>query len=142
VSIVYVPLINSPRFAIVDDEDGPRVLQHQWRLRVQNGKQWPVARIDGKDVRLSRFVMRMATLNGVQVITDRNNPLDCRKKSLQTAPIPFSQLAARDKRKARQEKRRKSEEPRCRHLFELAESGRYACLRCKVTARFIFDVDL
>lgn len=100
---VLIPVKGSPTFAIVDEEDAPRVLQHLWRVHYKNKKPWVVTIIDKEIVRLSRFVMGDTPLDGFVVLTDPDFPFDCRKSTLRRVPEPFDQVAARDKRENRRE---------------------------------------
>lgn len=63
-------------FALVDRQDAARVCRHRWR-RVDGT---PTARIDGRDVRLGRFIMHPGRTSRVRNLC--GDPLDCRRENL------------------------------------------------------------
>jgi hypothetical protein len=79
---VRVPILHRPGlFALVDDEDGPRVLKHVWRL---SGDGIPVRRfaLAGRDRKQSLPRFLLDPPRGVVVRFRNGDRLDCRRENL------------------------------------------------------------
>jgi hypothetical protein len=84
---VRVPILHRPGvFALVDDEDAPRVLRYQWRLNTDGipVRRFAVAGRDRKES-LPRFLL--APPKGVVVRFRNKNRLDCRRENLTTPMV-------------------------------------------------------
>lgn len=79
---LMVPLANADQIALIDEEDEHIVLPHRWNLYTFNGKSIPIARIEGKQVRLNRLVMGCTPNDGVFISPENGDFLDCRKANL------------------------------------------------------------
>jgi len=137
-NILPVKVLGSDNLAYIDEEDGPRVNAHTWRVRVQNNKMFPVARIDGSSIRLSRFIMDSTPNDGMFVVPENGDAFDCRKANLTKIPAPFDTSKSWDSRNALSaklppfERLPKNSDEDCNHpaLIASTEPGDYTCLRC------------
>jgi len=73
----YIPLTNSDKMAIVDDEYFDLVMQHNWYL---NGSGYANTSINGNDVSLHRFIIN--AIKGQEVDHKEQDRLDCRIDNL------------------------------------------------------------
>lgn len=73
----YIPLTNSDKQAIVDDEDYELVMKHNWYL---NGSGYAQTSINGHDVSMHRFIIR--AIQDQEVDHTDQNRLDCRRANL------------------------------------------------------------
>lgn len=134
--IVFVPLKNSTEYAMIDAEDDDRVSQYSWRVQMFNGKPVPVTQIDGRQVRLNRFVLGCTPGDGYFVAPDSGDFLDCRKENLSRVEAPFDPSNSWKNRKKQPRPRftftPKSENSDCNHpVFTLTDMpGVYICVRC------------
>lgn len=83
---VMVPVSNGKAFAVIDDEDAARVLQHKWCAnKVTNNKVYVHRRLPksdgGKMIKLHRFIMNIDE-KGICVDHINGDPLDNRKTNL------------------------------------------------------------
>lgn len=72
-----IPLTNSDKKAIVDDEYYELVMQHNWYL---NGSGYANTSINGNDVSLHRFIIN--AIKGQEVDHKEQDRLDCRVNNL------------------------------------------------------------
>lgn len=94
--MITVPLTNSSHLAIVDDEDGPRVLERSWRLRNKggyvvtgipyaDGRRNGAGKIQYTNLGLHRFVLGLKPGDPQEVDIRDGNPLNCRRSNLRVA---------------------------------------------------------
>lgn len=76
-----VVLSNSNKVAIVDDEDFEKVSKHTWYLEKSRSKSYPRSRVNGKLVRLHRFLLKNVNPKTPIDHID-NNTLNNRRKNL------------------------------------------------------------
>jgi len=128
VDSIGVFLKNSTEMAEIDEDDMERVYAHTWRLVHRNNQSFPVARIDGADVRLSRFIMHSSPNDGFFVEHVNGNHLDCRKDSLRRVPAPFDPSTSWDRR-------RRIAVASCYHLdlTKKRSDKTYTCTKCGTT---------
>lgn len=131
-----IPLNGSDQVAFVDDEDSERVLQYTWRLAKHGSSIVPITRINGKYVRLNRFILGRTPGDGTAVFPANDNALDCQKSNLivgESGPDPTKSW---DRRKKRSELAVTIPKPtptvQCKHDVLVAEPHGYLyrCFRC------------
>lgn len=80
--IVKIPLSRG-EFALVDEEDVPRLAKHKWSLAVRRDRKYAESRINGRNTMMHRFVLDAPP--DMQVDHKNNDGLDNTRANLRLA---------------------------------------------------------
>jgi hypothetical protein len=134
--MMMIPVAKTSTMACVDPDDFDRVNAHRWRSKRYGPNEIPVTRIDGRYVRMNRFVLGCTPGDGFSVVPENGSYFDCRKDNLEKIASPVDPTKSWDSRRMIRLSDAIASASDCHHPLAIAApnaSGRYTCSRCDAT---------